>query len=70
MAEERSVVVVGGTQGLGRDLARHYAEAGRRVVITGRDASRAAADRFGAGRERRQRGVRSLRAGHDRARAG
>ncbi len=41
--DERAVVVVGGTQGLGRDLARHYAEAGRRVVITGRDASRAAA---------------------------
>jgi NAD(P)-dependent dehydrogenase (short-subunit alcohol dehydrogenase family) len=39
---ERSVVVVGGTQGLGRDLARHYVEAGRRVVITGRDAERAA----------------------------
>src|SRR6476620_1323766 len=41
--DERAVVVVGGTQGLGWDLARHYAEAGRRVVITGREASRAAA---------------------------
>jgi NAD(P)-dependent dehydrogenase (short-subunit alcohol dehydrogenase family) len=41
--DERAVVVVGGTQGLGRDLARHYAEAGRRVVITGRDTDRAAA---------------------------
>jgi NAD(P)-dependent dehydrogenase (short-subunit alcohol dehydrogenase family) len=41
--DEPAVVVVGGTQGLGRDLARHYAEAGRRVVITGRDAARAAA---------------------------
>jgi NAD(P)-dependent dehydrogenase (short-subunit alcohol dehydrogenase family) len=40
---EHAVVVVGGTQGLGRDLARHYAQAGRRVVITGRDAGRAAA---------------------------
>ena len=40
---EHTVVVVGGTQGLGRDLARHYAEAGRRVVVTGRDAERAAA---------------------------
>jgi NAD(P)-dependent dehydrogenase (short-subunit alcohol dehydrogenase family) len=40
---EQTVVVVGGTQGLGRDLARHYADAGRRVVITGRDAERAAA---------------------------
>jgi NAD(P)-dependent dehydrogenase (short-subunit alcohol dehydrogenase family) len=41
--DEHAVVVVGGTQGLGRDLARHYAEAGRRVVVTGRDAERAAA---------------------------
>jgi NAD(P)-dependent dehydrogenase (short-subunit alcohol dehydrogenase family) len=38
---EQTVVVVGGTQGLGRDLARHYAGAGRRVVVTGRDAERA-----------------------------
>lgn len=41
--DDRSVVVVGGTRGLGRDLARHYAAAGRHVVITGRDADRAAA---------------------------
>jgi NAD(P)-dependent dehydrogenase (short-subunit alcohol dehydrogenase family) len=41
--DERTVLVVGGTQGLGRDLARHYVAAGRRVVITGRDAERAAA---------------------------
>ena len=40
---EQTVVVVGGTQGLGRDLARHYADGGRRVVVTGRDAERAAA---------------------------
>jgi NAD(P)-dependent dehydrogenase (short-subunit alcohol dehydrogenase family) len=40
---EHTVVVVGGTQGLGRDLARHYAETGRHVVVTGRDAERAAA---------------------------
>jgi NAD(P)-dependent dehydrogenase (short-subunit alcohol dehydrogenase family) len=40
---EHSVVVVGGTQGLGRDLARRYAEGGRRVVVTGRDPERAAA---------------------------
>jgi NAD(P)-dependent dehydrogenase (short-subunit alcohol dehydrogenase family) len=39
--DENSVVVVGGTQGLGRDLARHYAEAGRRVVVTGREMHRA-----------------------------
>jgi NAD(P)-dependent dehydrogenase (short-subunit alcohol dehydrogenase family) len=42
MVENAVVVVVGGTQGLGRDLSRHYAEVGRRVVVTGRDAQRAA----------------------------
>ena len=38
-----SVVVVGGTSGLGREVARRYAERGAEVVITGRDASRAEA---------------------------
>jgi NAD(P)-dependent dehydrogenase (short-subunit alcohol dehydrogenase family) len=38
----RSVVVVGGTRGLGRELAQHYAGQGRDVVITGRDAAAAA----------------------------
>jgi len=38
-----SVVVVGGTSGLGREIAKHYADAGRTVVLTGRDADRAAA---------------------------
>jgi NAD(P)-dependent dehydrogenase (short-subunit alcohol dehydrogenase family) len=32
-----TVVVVGGTKGLGRELAQHYADVGRDVVITGRD---------------------------------
>lgn len=32
-----SVVVVGGTRGLGREVAQHYADAGRDVVVTGRD---------------------------------
>lgn len=36
-----SVVVVGGTQGLGRELAQFYADQGRGVVVTGRDAKRA-----------------------------
>lgn len=35
------VVVVGGTAGLGWGVARHYAQAGREVVITGRDETRA-----------------------------
>ena len=38
-----SVVVIGGTSGLGREVAAHYAAAGRDVVLTGRDADRAAA---------------------------
>lgn len=36
-----SVVVVGGTAGIGRELAAHYARQGRSVVITGRSAPRA-----------------------------
>jgi len=36
-----TVVVVGGTQGLGRELAQSYADEGRDVVVTGRDQSRA-----------------------------
>jgi len=38
-----SVVVIGGTSGLGREVAAHYAAAGREVVLTGTDADRAAA---------------------------
>lgn len=36
-----AVVVVGGTAGIGREIARHYAERGRTVVLTGRDGARA-----------------------------
>jgi NAD(P)-dependent dehydrogenase (short-subunit alcohol dehydrogenase family) len=36
-----SVVIIGGTSGIGRELARHYLGAGQPVVITGRDAERA-----------------------------
>jgi NAD(P)-dependent dehydrogenase (short-subunit alcohol dehydrogenase family) len=36
-----SVLVVGGTSGLGREIAVHYASAGHDVVISGRDAERA-----------------------------
>ena len=39
----KSVVVVGATRGLGREVAQFYADQGRDVVITGRDASVAAA---------------------------
>lgn len=39
----KSVVVVGGTRGLGRELAQFYADQGREVVVTGRDAASAKA---------------------------
>ncbi|MDG4789913.1 SDR family oxidoreductase [Micromonospora sp. WMMD1102] len=34
------VVVIGGTSGLGRDVAEYYAKRGREVVVTGRDTAR------------------------------
>jgi NAD(P)-dependent dehydrogenase (short-subunit alcohol dehydrogenase family) len=41
MPEQGAVVVVGGTQGLGREVARHYADQGREVVLSGRERQRA-----------------------------
>lgn len=41
MPSQGAVVVVGGTSGIGREVARCYAERGREVVVTGRDAERA-----------------------------
>jgi len=38
-----SVLIVGGTAGIGLELARYYADRGDRVTLTGRDATRAAA---------------------------
>ena len=38
-----SVLVIGGTSGIGLEIARYYADAGHRVMLTGRDADRAAA---------------------------
>ncbi len=38
-----SVLIVGGTGGLGREVARHYQQHGAEVIITGRDADRSAA---------------------------
>jgi NAD(P)-dependent dehydrogenase (short-subunit alcohol dehydrogenase family) len=38
-----SVLIVGGTTGIGLELARYYADRGDRVTLTGRDATRAAA---------------------------
>ena len=42
MAENGCVVVVGGNRGIGREIAKHYADAGDEVVITCTDADRAA----------------------------
>ena len=36
-----SVVVVGASSGIGTEIARHYAEAGRKVYVTSRDQGRA-----------------------------
>jgi NAD(P)-dependent dehydrogenase (short-subunit alcohol dehydrogenase family) len=46
-----SVVIIGGTSGIGREIARHFARAGDDVVLTGRDAGRAdtVAKEVGAG---------------------
>jgi NAD(P)-dependent dehydrogenase (short-subunit alcohol dehydrogenase family) len=41
MAETRNVVIVGGTAGIGLELARQLVKAGDDVVVTGRDPSRA-----------------------------
>lgn len=38
-----SVVVIGGTVGLGHGVARHYARQGRQVILSGRDPDRAKA---------------------------
>jgi NAD(P)-dependent dehydrogenase (short-subunit alcohol dehydrogenase family) len=42
MAAEGCVVVIGGNRGIGREIAKHYADAGEDVVISCTDASRAA----------------------------
>jgi NAD(P)-dependent dehydrogenase (short-subunit alcohol dehydrogenase family) len=48
---EGNIVVVGGTRGIGRELAALYAERGREVVLTGRDeaAAQAVAQEIGNG---------------------
>jgi NAD(P)-dependent dehydrogenase (short-subunit alcohol dehydrogenase family) len=38
-----AAVIIGGTQGLGRELARQMAERGESVILTGRDSARATA---------------------------
>lgn len=41
MTERKSIVIVGGTGGIGRDLAQKLADRGDDVVISGRDSARA-----------------------------
>jgi NAD(P)-dependent dehydrogenase (short-subunit alcohol dehydrogenase family) len=41
-ADRGAVIVIGGTAGIGREIAKHYADQGRDVVLTGRDADRCA----------------------------
>ena len=43
MSTDGCIVVVGGTAGIGRELARQYASTGRETILTGRDAASAAA---------------------------
>ncbi len=49
MAADGAVVIVGGTRAIGLELVRHYAAAGREVILTGRDPESVvtAADSFG-----------------------
>lgn len=43
MSNEGAVVIVGGTSGIGREIAQTFANRGSELVITGRDAGRTAA---------------------------
>lgn len=43
MTQPRSILITGASSGLGAALARHYAAAGIRLVLTGRNAARLAA---------------------------
>lgn len=54
-----NVVVIGGTSGIGREVARHFAGAGDDVVLTGRDPGRAGAvaKEIGAGARGHVRGL-------------
>lgn len=41
MSEDGSVLIVGGSSGIGLDVARHYSDLGETVYVTSRDLSRA-----------------------------
>jgi NAD(P)-dependent dehydrogenase (short-subunit alcohol dehydrogenase family) len=49
LVADGTVLIVGGTGGIGREVARHYQEQGSPVLITGRDPERAAATAKGLG---------------------
>jgi len=49
MAGDGAVVVVGGSSGIGRELAKHYADRGRTVYVTSRDQGRADSAAAGIG---------------------
>jgi NAD(P)-dependent dehydrogenase (short-subunit alcohol dehydrogenase family) len=49
MSQHGSVVVVGGTRAIGLELARHYADRGDAVVVTGRDPEHVSAAVSGLG---------------------
>ena len=69
----RSVLVTGGTKGIGKGIAAGFAAEGARVVITGRDAEagqRTAAELTAAGRGGHVRGRRRQRPGQLRGRGG
>lgn len=53
MGDQGAVVIVGGTRAIGLELARHYVDAGREVVVTGKDAANAAAVAAELGRRAR-----------------
>jgi len=48
---EGSVLIVGGTAGIGRELAAHYDKLGAQVIVTGRDHDRATAVAAEIGRD-------------------
>jgi NAD(P)-dependent dehydrogenase (short-subunit alcohol dehydrogenase family) len=53
MSTGGSVVVVGGTRAIGKEIARHYAELGVQVVLTGQDPTNVAAAVADIGRDTR-----------------
>ena len=68
MAADGAVVVVGGTRAIGLEIVRHYAAAGREVVLTGRDPESVVTAADVVRRTRAGRHLRPRRADDDRRR--